>query len=69
MPDDEGEPRGPGQGIGDGPVQRALRAIDHVVVDQASLEGSVSPERVVGHLTGEARKMSHEGSRNCPLPF
>jgi hypothetical protein len=37
--------------------QLALRAIDFVVGHQASIEGSVSPERVVDHLTDLARRM------------
>ena len=37
--------------------QLALRAIDFVVAHQASIEGSVSPERVVDHLTDLARRM------------
>jgi hypothetical protein len=38
--------------------QLALRAIDFVVSHQASIEGSVSPGRVVDHLTDLARRMS-----------
>jgi hypothetical protein len=37
--------------------QLALRAIDFVVGHQASIEGSVSPDRVVDHLTDLARRM------------
>jgi hypothetical protein len=37
--------------------QMALRAIDFVVAHQASIEGSVSPGRVVDHLTELARRM------------
>jgi hypothetical protein len=37
--------------------QLALRAIDFVVAHQASIEGSVSPERVVDRLTDLARRM------------
>jgi hypothetical protein len=37
--------------------QLALRTIDFVVAHQASIEGSVSPERVVDHLTDLARRM------------
>lgn len=38
--------------------QLALRAVDFVVAHQASIEGSVGPERVVDHLTDLARRMS-----------
>ena len=38
-------------------AQLALRAIDFVVVHQASLEGSVSPERIADHLAQAARRM------------
>lgn len=38
-------------------AQLALRAIDHVVRNQASLDGSVSPAAVVDHLTQVARRM------------
>jgi hypothetical protein len=38
--------------------QLALRAVDFVVAHQASIEGSVSPGRVVDHLTDLARRMS-----------
>ncbi len=38
--------------------QLALRAVDFVVAHQASIEGSVSPARVVDHLTDLARRMS-----------
>jgi hypothetical protein len=37
--------------------QLALRAVDFVVAHQASIEGSVSPGRVVDHLTELARRM------------
>jgi hypothetical protein len=37
--------------------QLALRAIDFIVGHQASIEGSVSPERVIDHVTGLARRM------------
>lgn len=39
-------------------AQLALRAVDHVVVQQASLEGSVSPDRVVDHLRAVAERMA-----------
>lgn len=39
-------------------AQLALRAVDHVVVRQASLEGSVSPDRVVDHLRAVAERMA-----------
>lgn len=38
-------------------AQLALRLVDFVVVNQASLEGSVSPAAVVDHLTQAARRM------------
>jgi hypothetical protein len=37
--------------------QLALRAVDFVVAHQASIEGSVSPGRIVDHLTELARRM------------
>jgi len=38
--------------------QLALRAIDQIVVAQASLVGSVSPERLTDHLRGVAQRMA-----------
>lgn len=38
-------------------AQLALRLVDYVVVNQASLDGSVSPAAVVDHLTQIARRM------------
>jgi hypothetical protein len=38
-------------------AQLALRLLDFVVINQASLEGSVSPASVVDHLTQLARRM------------
>jgi hypothetical protein len=37
--------------------QMALRAVDFVVAHQASIEGSISPDRIVDHLTDAARRM------------
>jgi hypothetical protein len=39
-------------------VQLALRAIDYVVGHQASLEGTVTPDELVAHLTTLARRLS-----------
>ncbi|HMC39021.1 MAG TPA: hypothetical protein VKI19_05110 [Acidimicrobiales bacterium] len=39
-------------------AQLALHAVDHVVGRQASLEGSVSPERVIDHLRDLAERMA-----------
>jgi hypothetical protein len=39
-------------------AQLALRAIDFVVANQATLEGSVTPDRVLDHLSQLARRMS-----------
>ena len=39
-------------------AQLALRTIDFVVSNQASLEGSVSPDRVLDHLSQLARRMA-----------
>ena len=39
-------------------VQLALRAIDYVVAHQASLEGTVTPDELVAHLTTLARRLS-----------
>ncbi len=38
--------------------QLALRTIDFVVANQASIEGSVSPSRIIDHVTDLARRMS-----------
>ncbi|MEX5710501.1 hypothetical protein AB1484_19880 [Parafrankia sp. FMc6] len=39
-------------------VQLALRAIDYVVAHQASMEGTVTPDELVAHLAGLARRLS-----------
>jgi hypothetical protein len=39
-------------------VQLALRAIDYVVANQASLDGTVTPDELVAHLAGLARRLS-----------
>ena len=41
-------------------AQLALRLIDYVVLNQASLEGSVSPESIVDHLAQVSRRMNPE---------
>jgi tetratricopeptide (TPR) repeat protein len=43
-------------------AQLALRLIDHVVLSQASLEGSVSPAAAIDHLTQVARRMQPDDS-------
>ncbi|MEU7525096.1 hypothetical protein AB0A74_05135 [Saccharothrix sp. NPDC042600] len=44
-------------------AQLALRLIDYVVLNQASLDGSVSPAAVVDHLTQVARRMNPSDPR------
>lgn len=46
-------------------AQLALRLVDYVVHNQASLEGAVSPESVIDHLTQAARRM-HPGDPTRP---
>jgi hypothetical protein len=43
-------------------VQLALRAIDYVVTHQASMDGTVTPDELVAHLAGLARRLAPDDS-------